>query len=309
MQIKVNQKVVHKYLADGKIVSIDNDLFYVKFNRKKENLPFRKHEIGDILQLIPDIDNTKRKVVKIRKKKKENINYSYSTEKERINRDINQIIKERKIDELYHFTHLENLESILLDGLLSRKNLEKKNINAFINDKDRFDKHPDYISISVSFPNYKLFCKFRNEISSSKEDWVVIGISPKILSSYKEKLFTCHNAAHDLWKCNNDKLYGTAKSLENMFNKEIQNQDNYYYKIIKRSDLDIPVNYTTDPQAEVLIKSGIELEYITSIYSNSEKMKKYIDNKYLLSNKIIVLVNPNLFKMRSDYVYWKKREM
>lgn len=310
MEIKVGQKVVHKYLDEGKIVSIDSDIFYVKFTRKKEELPFRKHEIGDVLQLLSKIASSKnKKTEKVLMKKNDSFKDSYSTKEERINRDINEIIKERKIVELYHFTHLENLESILVNGLLSRNNIEDKNINALINDADRFDRHRDHVSISVSFPNYKLFYTFRNKISSLKDDWVVIGISPKLLSSYKEKLFTCHNAAHDLYHCRNDKMYTTAKKLENMFREDIENPKNYEYEIIKRSDLDIPINYTTDPQAEVLIKSKIELKYFTNIYSNSEEIKKYIANNFDLPEKIKVLVNPNLFQMRSDYIHWKKKEV
>lgn len=44
----------------------------------------------------------------------------------------NYILYSLKIKSLYHITHIDNLESILKYGILSRDNAEKNKINFFV---------------------------------------------------------------------------------------------------------------------------------------------------------------------------------
>lgn len=67
----------------------------------------------------------------------------------------------KQIDALYHFTHKDNLESILLTGLITRKKLKEQDIDYKYNDEYRWDALEDSISLSISHPNYRMFYKYR----------------------------------------------------------------------------------------------------------------------------------------------------
>ena len=94
-------------------------------------------------------------------------------------KEIEKYIQERNINEIIHFTQLENLESIMENGLLSVDMLKRKDIKFNRNDLNRFDNLQNTISVSIGFPNYKMFYKLRDEDASKK--WVIISLNPKIL--------------------------------------------------------------------------------------------------------------------------------
>ncbi|EFJ2279524.1 DUF4433 domain-containing protein, partial [Escherichia coli] len=57
---------------------------------------------------------------------------------------IQEIIQQRNIRSLFHFTHSDNLTSILDNGLMSRSELDNE-YNC--NDEERIDGHPDAICL------------------------------------------------------------------------------------------------------------------------------------------------------------------
>ncbi|MGL6114255.1 MAG: DarT ssDNA thymidine ADP-ribosyltransferase family protein [Cetobacterium sp.] len=205
--------------------------------------------------------------------------YDQKVENENIKRQIYRdmiykIIQEREIKEIIHFTQMSNLKNILNYGLCSVEYLEKKNISFIQNDFVRLDDRYDYISVSVSFPNYKmLYCK-RNE---TLEPYVVISIKPEILLD-KQCLFFSTNAANH--KFQNELIERSNPSnLEEFFDIGLN---------------DLPKNYPLDPQAEILIKDIIETNYINCIYLEkndfNEKRANYIHPnakhiKFLLGQK------------------------
>ena len=87
-----------------------------------------------------------------------------------------EVIRRRNITELCHFTRVSNCESIMKHGLYSRAYLESSNVlSAEYSDEMRLDGHIDAISLSVSFPNYKMFYSKRNE--NLDVTWCVLSIS------------------------------------------------------------------------------------------------------------------------------------
>ena len=69
---------------------------------------------------------------------------------------IQQITQARKIPHLVHFTRLENLDSILNHGLLTRAECAARQIASVNTDTQRLD-YQEAVCVSVSFPNYKMF--------------------------------------------------------------------------------------------------------------------------------------------------------
>ena len=198
----------------------------------------------------------------------------------------------RNITSIYHFTNLENLEAILENGILSILELYHNKIIFKKSDENRFDNMYSYISTSIQFPNYRMFWGLRQKSVSS--EWVVIELKPSIIWE-KKCLFFYTNAASRRFKNGSVFEYDTVVHLEKLFVNL-----SYAY----RADLNIPINYTTDPQAEVLVKDKIETCFIKNIYYNkfTENILNIIQ-KY--GDKFDFKNNKSLFQQRKDYEFWQ----
>ncbi|WP_373798204.1 DarT ssDNA thymidine ADP-ribosyltransferase family protein [Glaesserella sp.] len=244
----------------------------------------RQNEIQNIqiVQLLKNIQNT-REILNLDKLNDEQL-------------AIKNEIEKRNIKYLIHFTRLDNLKHILENGLLGRKTLSEKVISYHYNDQYRIDNIPDGICCSISFPNYKMFWGIRknqeNQFGADiDKDWVILRLKPELL--WEKKAYFCrYNAASNQERFNKDKM--NAKAFKAMF------EDLEY---VERNQLNIPDNFTTNPQAEVVFIEKIEPEWIIDICKkNGYGMDCYKPND-LNSAKY---ENETLFKPRSDYQYWTK---
>lgn len=178
---------------------------------------------------------------------------------------IQEVIKQRNITRLFHFTHSDNLSSILENGLLARSELddEDKNYNYTFNDTDRIDGHMDAICLSISFPNARMFWKYR---ALKAGDWVILGIDPSILWA-KNCAFYPTNAASNNIRFKDLELMKGCEAFNDLFADEVFG--------IQR-DVNLPTEYTTDVQAEVMIFEKIEPEYIIyTLHPNEESSQKF----------------------------------
>ena len=154
------------------------------------------------------------------------------------------------------------------NGIVTRDALSTLRNNFYINDSLRLDGHEDSISVSISFPNHKMFYKYRMETDA--KGWVVISIKPELL--WKSKSAFCkYNAADIRISKRNVEDLCNLESLEEMFldhpsGIRMENR-------LKKSD-------PTDPQAEILIFDNIPIEYIVSIGFEDEDLLKMAENKF-----------------------------
>lgn len=218
----------------------------------------------------------------------------FRNEYKKRNPKIKKIIETRKIERLAHFTQIENLPSIIENGLLGRQTLEKRKISYHFNDHLRLDNLPDAICCSISFPNYKLFYSLRQV--SPNIDWAVICIKPDVLW-LKNCLFCTMNAAHHDISNTPIKNRSGEKALENLFSD--------YDEYPKRTQTLIPDSFTTHPQAEVLVLDNIEQSFFIEILFNDnidiDKINTLIapyETKYGFE------INKKLFGPRQDYPHW-----
>ena len=152
----------------------------------------------------------------------------------------------------------------------------------------RLDGHIDTISLSISFPNYKMFYKYR--MTTSTRGWVVIALSPSILWEY-ECAFCKYNAADSrISKLPKDYL-NSIKSLKEMFAEN--NEDKGVRTANRLKEFD-----PTDPQAEVLVFSNIPIEKIISINFYDKKLQSEFSEKH---PNILSTYNKEHFDTR-DYV-------
>lgn len=200
-------------------------------------------------------------------------------------------VKERDVKILWHFTRLSNLESILDIGLLPRSQFTKFGLNPDINDEYRYDECSEANCLSISFPNYKMFFKYRKQDESV--EWVVLGIKTDVLWQ-KDCAFCVTNAASASVRFIPLPERKGIAAFNKLFD-EIEGKPN-------REKLKLPKFYPTDPQAEVLVFDRIEPEFIIGAAFNSEDKVNIYKSRY---SDFDFVQNSNLFSARVDYQVWK----
>jgi hypothetical protein len=191
---------------------------------------------------------------------------------------IRKLVSELKIPFLIHFTRVENLQSIIQHGLWPVARIGEIGVKPQINDQHRIDGHLEATSLSVAFPNYRMFYKYRME--NKNTDWVVLGIDPAVLWK-KECAFCKHNAADSKITCQSLPALKSAESFKSMF-EEIDGRSS-------RTDQKLKEFYPTDEQAEVLVFEVIEPKYICGVsFDTSKKDLKGSYEKMLGDRQILV---------------------
>jgi len=201
--------------------------------------------------------------------------------------------KSRGIRYLVHFTPEENLQSILKYGLLSVRKLRNLGIRYEFNDPRRMDGVDDAICLSVSFPNYKLFWKFRK--NNPNRTYVVLLIDAKVLWE-KSCIFTWTNAANRQVSCLKRDEKMTPEAFKRMFGN-----------LEKRRQMGLSPEYPTDYQAEVMVIEDIEPKYIK--YVVVEKLEDLFSSCiYPLYLSSISQKASYKFIVDSTYFLWRKAE-
>jgi hypothetical protein len=201
----------------------------------------------------------------------------------------------RRIDTLVHFTRLENLASVLADGLVPRSVLEGQARRAIFNDGLRTDGHKDAVCLSVSFPNYKMFYKCR--LADQAATWAVLLIRADVLWEL-DCAFCWVNAACSAISRLPLAVLKDSSSLEKMF------ADQCGVSGISRAACAIPDCYPTNPQAEVLAFSRVPLSYVTAICFNDQRGRSEFQVPH--GSRIAVDVKPAYFSARSDWQVWNQ---
>jgi len=186
-------------------------------------------------------------------------------------------IKKRGIDYLIHFTPTINLYSILEQGkLLSRGLLEKMNIEQTdildyieFTDPIRFDDK-SYLNLSIQHPNTFLFTKFAERTRDLPHiNWCVLKIDSKYIYQ-RDTLFSITNAANS----HNKRFVGVTGDFAKfnlMFSPSLQVITSYSNRTLARNNL--RDKYTTDEQAEVLVKDEIPFSDVKEVcFKNKDEL-------------------------------------
>jgi hypothetical protein len=209
-----------------------------------------------------------------------------------------QYLRQRGVEHLVHFTRIGNLPSLLRYGLLSRQELTSRAIQHQFNDAARFDYLPNAICLSISFPNYKLFYRLRQENPGA--DWVVVRLKPDIVE-HKHCVFCPSNAANRELANSPIEPRMTPMALHAMF----ENHDG----MPARELLNIPDRFPTNPQAEILVLDPIEPTYITDVIVDARDRIHDIKSLLAIANEHNgsprFLHGKSLFDARSDYPHWR----
>lgn len=199
--------------------------------------------------------------------------------------DIRARVDARKILHLVHFTPIANLESILEHGLKSRNALAGH--KYVFTDEYRSDGCLDWISLSVSFPNYKMFYAKKNSLKDVDE-WAILLIKKEVLWELDCK-FILTNAASFGIRIFRDEKWSSVEAFEDMFG-------------YVEHRIGIPDFYTTDPQAEVMIRDEVPSHYIGMIAVERQADANRLGNLEDIRLRTV----PELFKWRNDFEHWRQ---
>ena len=186
---------------------------------------------------------------------------------------IQNILRERQIRYLCHFTRLENLESILNHGLIPRANLYNKEFNdkrnlsihGIFNDEHRYDGKPEAICLSISFPNSSMFYGLR--CADNRTKWAVIVLSADVLID-KNCAFYPTNAANNCVRHLPTANFQGVDALNALF----EGADEEREFLLPKDP--------TDVQAEVLVFDEIERKYILGCVFDSDNLKDEFIKKF-----------------------------
>lgn len=267
-----------------------------KERRKKEAERQKKEErLRHLLELLEKWEKEQRRLKEAeqRERKERQKIYNYFT-------------KERGVKSFIHFTPEENLPSILQHGIVSRDTLSSLQIDAVVPDQDRIDNCLSYSSLSVSFPNYRVMykkCRYQNL------RFVLLCIDPQIILdlSLSDISYLPTNAANQSLPKEIEEYIGFS-AAEGIFSETAYNHKTG--ASCQRSELNIPVKFSTDPQAEVFVRATVEPGYIQKIICEDTIQRQRIRDvlcehglQNLWTEKTIC--RKDLFDKRSDYEFWK----
>lgn len=199
-----------------------------------------------------------------------------------------EILLKRNIEYLMHFTRVENLQSILRNGLYPREDLDEN--GCIFNDTYRYDRCENAVCTSIEFPNYKMFYSLRSANPDTR--WVVLAIDSQILLDVSCAFCETNAGSQDMYQIPLGKRMGKL-ALEQLFK-----DDSFGHK---RGELDIPDCYPTNPQAEVLVFGKIPTEYIKYVFFNDRTLLQ----EYDFPPGIKGVVDTDYFYGRRDYKKWQ----
>lgn len=202
-------------------------------------------------------------------------------------------LNQRSINHLFHFTKYSNFPSIMANGLVRRSQLDHRGMVYAFNDNMRYDGHPNSLSVSIGFPNYRMFWPTRQKYP--EDSWVVLVLSTDVLIN-KTCAFYSMNAATGCYKVVPPETLQNAVAFDAMFT-DVNGRN--------RADLKIPDDCTTDPQAEVLVFYDIEPNYILQVATQNKMQEQEIRQAYAHFGDDNVAMFSPLFRPRKDYEHWR----
>lgn len=164
-------------------------------------------------------------------------------------------------------------------------------------DNMRLDRREDAASFSISFPNYRMFYRKR-QFEMPGTAFAVILIDINVLQAIHPShvAYFWDNAANRVFSDRDFEEFTTIEAVQDMFADTPTHS---------RVEDRLPSNFTTYPQAEVMIKDIVPPDYITVIHVNNRQDEIRTAGMPGVKN---VICNGTLFAPRCDYYRWKANQ-
>lgn len=200
---------------------------------------------------------------------------------------IKKIIDDRKINSIIHFTRVENLDSILTNGVVPRSSLSSN--SCIFNDDVRADGKLNYSSFSIGFPNHLMFYRLRCSIPNSK--WVILVFNSDILINFNCLFYPINAASSDVSRLPVDNFMGGV-ALEKMFSYSAESRES----ILRSTD-------PTDVQAEVMIPSTVTIDYLKGCILNDRNLVEYFSKKFPDIRFVFCAEGSQIFHTRRAFLW------
>ena len=232
----------------------------------------------------------KLKFIKVNTEKQERTQQVFNKQEEERKQNlvkIQEIATQRDIKHLVHFTTLNFLDQLLVEGIFSTHKLKKEkklDIDYIITDPHRWDNKLNWVSTSISFPNYRMFFSKRQNTYNLENlvgvtGWVILLLDARILWELKCG-FTLDNAA------TREKISSSYKKFEQMFEKS------------NRRDPNLADKHPTNEQSEVLVEGFVPANYINTVVFDNKDEEKAYDFHKKTKGKYKIITDPKYFKWR-----------
>ena len=217
---------------------------------------------------------------------------------------VKSFIEMHNITELYHFTNVLNLRSILENDLMPVTHLQHKGLVYSNNDDTRLDGRLDCVSLSISFPNTRYMNSKENQ--DYDLNYCVIEYDAYLLekaATFNKVYFSKYNAARGDAVISND--YETLVSMfDDSYYKMNPTKYEYTYGVPSspfNREIELPLKYPTHDQAEILINAMINKRHIKRVlFKTVEVYDQYVD--LLNSYNIECDVKPEYFQSREEFI-------
>ncbi len=217
---------------------------------------------------------------------------------------VKAFIEMHNITDLYHFTNVLNLKSILENDLMPVTHLKHKGLSYLHNDESRLDGKLDCVSLSISFPNTRYMNTKENQ--DYELNYCIIEYDAHLLekaAAFNKVSFSKYNAARSDTLISSD-----YEALVSMFDDSYYKMNPTRYKYIYgvpsspfNREEELPLKYPTHDQAEILINAMINKRHIKRvIFKTIDVYERYVD--LLNSYGIDCDVNPDYFKSREEFI-------
>lgn len=180
---------------------------------------------------------------------------------------IQNIIADRRIEEVLHFTTNRGLTGILASSaVMPRKRLpEDKRLEYILTyncpDRSRDVRWHDYVNLSVTEVNLHLFGISKGKWHSGTENWwCIVCFSPVVLEHSGVYFTTTNNIYTGVRRADG------PTGLENMFADRVSR---WQGNVVSREPSS-PANQPTCNQAEVLYPGDLSLQYLEHVYVENE---------------------------------------
>jgi hypothetical protein len=204
---------------------------------------------------------------------------------------IDKIVEEREINEVLHFTTNKGLLGILdSKGLSSRARLSKNDRLEFIlnyNSGTRKDTDwLDFVNLSISRINSSFF-NSSGKWHSENIWWCILSFKPEILSHAGVVFTTTNNIYTSVTRSPG------CEGLEKMFETNITQ---WRARVVTRAP-ELPKNYPTCEQAEVLYPKVVSTEYLQCIYVKDEESFDQVQAQIVATShsSIEVILDADMF--------------
>jgi len=194
--------------------------------------------------------------------------------------------RRKRVRELYYITHIDNIPSILKDGILSHERIEKEGIkytpiydeSIVERRREKFIRGKSLWSFANLYFNARNPMLYRIMCEKSLDDIAVLGISPSIMR-YPEVYITTGNAASTQTEF--------LRYSETMASEILKEASRQYWSEADGSKRKV--------MAECLVPDVVPPDFINSIYTASYETRDKVERNLGAYGRIPVIPQPGMF--------------